>query len=97
MTISFSRSGIGYSDRLQNSHTRLAGVLGGVTWSVYKLEVCVCWLDCIVGGENTLKARCHPFMLLNRGGYVRLGMAGEVGPWFRRSKVWFPRQHSDGV
>jgi hypothetical protein len=29
-----SRSGIGRSGRLQSSHTRLAGVLGGVTWSV---------------------------------------------------------------
>jgi hypothetical protein len=29
-----SRSGIGRLGRLQSSHTRLAGVLGGVTWSV---------------------------------------------------------------
>lgn len=60
-------------------------------------KIRVCWLDGIVGGENTLKARSDPFMLLHYRGHGRLGVAGEVGPWFRRSKVWFPRQYSDGV
>ena len=92
------RSGIGRLGRLQSSHTRLAGVSDGATWSVkstIKLA-CVSYLDGIVEGGNTLKTRCHSIVRVDRKGHTGFGVAGKVESQAGGPKVWLPRG-SDGI
>ena len=81
--------------RLQSSHTRLAGVSDGATWSVNKLAY-VSYLDGIVDCEITLKARYHSIMRADREGHAGFGVAGKVESQAGGPKVWVPRG-SDGI
>jgi hypothetical protein len=93
-----SRSGIGRLGRLQSSHTRLAGVSDGATWSVKSTNklTYVSYLDGIVDGGNTLKARYHSIMRVDYEGHPGLGVAGKVESPAGGPKVWVPRG-SDGI
>ena len=95
---SISRSGIGRLGRLPSSHTQLAGVSDGATWSVKSINklACASCLDGIVDGGNTLKARCHSIVHVDREGHTRFGVAGKVEWQVGGPKVWVPRG-SDGV
>lgn len=95
---SISRSGIGRLGRLRSSHTQLAGVSDGAKLSVKSINklACVSCLDGIVDGGNTLKARCHSIVHVDREGHTRFGVAGKVEWQVGGPKVWVPRG-SDGV
>jgi hypothetical protein len=57
---------------------------------------CVMSFDGNVDGGNTLKARCHSVMLIDREGYARFGISRKVESKDGGPKVWIPWE-SDGT